>query len=138
MADISMEQRKEGGEMTETETAIHQNHHQQVASNSNSDQPHVVRDLLVMARHLINQGKPSQALQAVIFSFFYFLDFRLSNLMFFCLFVLTGKHSSFFTIYRKHYLQSFGFSLFLCFVIGLCVWVYTLISTVYVTLLCVS
>ncbi|KAH7523659.1 hypothetical protein FEM48_Zijuj06G0035400 [Ziziphus jujuba var. spinosa] len=51
----------EGGEIMETETAIEQQQQPQAASNSNSN---AVRDLLTMARQLINQGKPSQALQA--------------------------------------------------------------------------
>jgi len=42
------------GEMMETEA-------------SSSGQNDAVRDLLTLARQFINQGKPSQALQAVIF-----------------------------------------------------------------------
>lgn len=37
---------------------------------SSSGQNDAVRDLLTLARQFINQGKPSQALQAVIFFFF--------------------------------------------------------------------
>lgn len=51
----------------------------QVAGSS-SDQNDVVRGLLITARHLIDQGKPSQALQAV--------NFRLFVLIGVCLFLL--------------------------------------------------
>ncbi|KAI4337006.1 hypothetical protein L6164_015468 [Bauhinia variegata] len=47
-------------EMMETEMAAQP----EVASNSGNDE--VVRDLLTLARQHINQGKPSQALQAVV------------------------------------------------------------------------
>lgn len=39
---------------------------------SSSGQNNDVRQLLTLARQLINQGKPSQALQAVIFFLFLF------------------------------------------------------------------
>lgn len=57
------------GEMMETEA-------------SSSGQNDAVRDLLTLARQFINQGKPSQALQAVIFFFFTFFDIkiRINNL----------------------------------------------------------
>lgn len=102
MADVSMEQHKEGGEMMETETTrVHQQqHHQEVASNSNGSQSDAIRDLLAMARHLINQGKPSQALQAVSFSHLFFslspLDFLLASLFYFC--VLHDWEALFFTL----------------------------------------
>lgn len=35
----------------------------------NADQTDAVRNLLIMARQLIDQNKPSQSLQAVIFSY---------------------------------------------------------------------
>lgn len=45
----------------------------EVAVASNSGQDDVVRDLLALARQLVNQGKPSQALQAVIFILFTYI-----------------------------------------------------------------
>lgn len=74
MRDVRME-----GEMMETETAMAMAMEQQpqVASNSNSNAApgDSVRDLLTMARQLINQGKPSQALQAVILSLSFLSSF---------------------------------------------------------------
>lgn len=48
---------------------------------SSSGQNDAVRDLLTLARQLINQGKPSQALQAVIF-------FLLFNSLFIYFFII--------------------------------------------------
>jgi len=47
---------------------------------SSSGQNDAVRDLLTLARQFINQGKPSQALQAVIFFFYKNLIFFLLSL----------------------------------------------------------
>lgn len=49
-------------EMMETETSATQ---QELASNTGQND--VVRELLTVARQFIDQGKPSQALQAVTF-----------------------------------------------------------------------
>jgi len=51
-------------EMVEAEASSSQPQPQASSSGQNG----VVRDLLTLARQLITQGKPSQALQAVIFS----------------------------------------------------------------------
>jgi hypothetical protein len=55
-------------EMMETETSD-----KQQELDSNTDQNDVVRDLLTLARQFIDQGKPSQALQAVTFPNILFL-----------------------------------------------------------------
>lgn len=54
-------------EMIETET-----NDPQQELDSNTGQNDVVRDLLTLARQFIDQGKPSQALQAVTFQTFCF------------------------------------------------------------------
>lgn len=51
--------------MMEAEAASSLSSSQQAFSSGQND---VVRDLLTLARQLITQGKPSEALQAVIFS----------------------------------------------------------------------
>ncbi|PON94238.1 hypothetical protein TorRG33x02_099760 [Trema orientale] len=58
-------------EMMETETATAaavgaQPEEEEVASSASSSQGNGVWDLLTLARQLINQGKPSQALQALL------------------------------------------------------------------------
>jgi hypothetical protein len=50
---------------------------------SSSGQNDAVRDLLTLARQLINQGKPSQALQAVIYLSSSFFIQKLQFLFFF-------------------------------------------------------
>ena len=52
------------------------------ASSSSSNQSNGVWDLLTLARHLINQGKPSQALQAVHFHYLYKKNFLSFNSFF--------------------------------------------------------
>lgn len=52
---------------TETATAP-STQPQDMAATANGGQDNADWDLLALARQLINQGKPSQALQAVIFS----------------------------------------------------------------------
>lgn len=53
-------------EMVEAESSSSSSSQPQPQASS-SGQTDVVRDLLTLARQLITQGKPSQALQAVIF-----------------------------------------------------------------------
>ncbi|KAF4367998.1 hypothetical protein CsatB_011301 [Cannabis sativa] len=50
----------------ETETAVQPDEVVANATTSSSNHGNPVWDLLTLARHLINQGKPSQALQAVV------------------------------------------------------------------------
>lgn len=52
-------------EMMEMETTANG----QTELPSDAGQGDVLRDFLALARQLLNQGKPSQALQAVIFNF---------------------------------------------------------------------
>ena len=74
-------------EMVEAEASSSQPQPQASSSGQNG----VVRDLLTLARQLITQGKPSQALQAVIFSssfiilslHFQFLICKIFSLIFF-------------------------------------------------------
>lgn len=89
-------------EMMETEASSQ-------SQASSSGQNDAVRDLLTLARHLINQGKPSQALQAVIFFLFFFMKSFLTLLfqLLFCikfslLFLFTHSfHNLYFVFFFK-------------------------------------
>lgn len=58
------------------------------AATGHTGQSDVVRDLLTLARQLVSEGKPTQALQAVIFKmiiFFFYFPREIEFLNFNCL-----------------------------------------------------